>query len=55
MSYQKIYEDCSHADNVNWLSGQEGVIISLNGDVYAECLDCGAEARISEQPEGYFD
>lgn len=55
MSYPKQYEDCAHDENVDWISGKEGVIISLNGDVYAECLDCGAQARISEQAEGYFD
>jgi hypothetical protein len=40
--------DCKH-DNVNWLSGEVGVIIPLNGDVFAECLDCGMVARSSEQ------
>lgn len=52
--YTKAYEDCEH-ENQFWLSGEVGVIISLNGDVYAECTDCGAQARISEQPEEYWN
>jgi len=40
--------ECAHR-NIRWFSGEVGVIIPLNGDVFAECLDCGAEARSSEQ------
>ena len=43
--------DCSH-ENIEWYSGEVGVIISLNGDAFAQCLDCGAEALTSEQPTG---
>jgi hypothetical protein len=43
-------EECDHT-NIEWVSGEEGVVISLNGDVFAICKDCGAEARSSEQPE----
>lgn len=43
-------EECAHS-NVEWISGEVGVVISLNGDVFAICKDCGAEARSSEQPE----
>jgi hypothetical protein len=42
--------ECDHT-NVEWVSGEVGVVISLNGDVFAICKDCGAEARSSEQPE----
>lgn len=37
--------DCEHA-NIEWLSGVEGVVITLNGDVAARCLDCGMEATL---------
>jgi hypothetical protein len=43
-------QECSHS-NIEWVSGEVGVVISLNGDVFAICKDCGAEARSSEQPE----
>lgn len=37
-------QECSH-ENVWWISGEVGAIISLNGDIVAECLDCGMVAR----------
>ena len=41
---------CEH-ENIEWYSGQVGVIISINGDAFAKCLDCGAEAFTSEQED----
>lgn len=40
--------ECLH-DNVEWLSGEVGVIIPLNGDVFAVCRNCDMVARVSEQ------
>jgi len=42
--------DCTH-ERIYWYSGQEGVAISLNGDEFAECLDCHAVARTSKQTD----
>jgi hypothetical protein len=49
-------DNCEH-ENVEWYSGQVGVVISINGDAFAKCLDCGAEAFTSEQPDAddYYD
>jgi hypothetical protein len=41
-------DECEH-ENVEWYSGQVGVIIALNGDAFAKCVDCGQEALMSEQ------
>jgi len=43
-------DECGH-ENIEWYSGEVGVIISINGDAFAKCLDCGVEALISEQEE----
>jgi hypothetical protein len=32
-------KECTH-DNITWLSGDENVIVTLNGAV-AQCVDCG--------------
>lgn len=40
-------QECPH-ENIRWLSGEEGVVISLNGDVAAECLDCGVQATLAD-------
>lgn len=40
-------DECEH-ENVEWLSGEPGVVITLNGPVAARCLDCGAEATMDE-------
>ena len=39
--------DCEHK-NIRWISGEEGVVITLNGPVAAECQDCGMVATLNE-------
>ena len=36
---------CQH-ENLEWLSGEPGVVIALNGNVAAKCLDCGKTATV---------
>lgn len=38
---------CEH-ENIRWISGEEGVVITLNGPVAAVCLDCGMEATLDD-------
>lgn len=37
--------------NTSWLSGEVGVVITLNGPVAVRCLDCGAEATLDEEED----
>lgn len=36
---------CEHPNPI-WLSGEEGVVITLNGPIAARCPDCGMTATI---------
>lgn len=42
--------ECTHT-NVEWLSGATGVVVTLNGDTAARCLDCGATATMDADDE----
>jgi hypothetical protein len=42
--------DCDHT-NIEWLSGVPGVVVTLNGDIAARCLDCGATATMDTDDE----
>ena len=42
--------ECTHT-NVEWLSGAPGVVVTLNGDTAARCLDCGATATMDTDDE----
>jgi hypothetical protein len=45
-----VEPECEHK-NVTWLSGVEGVVVALNGDVAARCDDCGLEATMDQMEE----
>jgi hypothetical protein len=38
---------CAHPDPI-WLSGEPGVVVTLNGPIAARCPDCGMTATLDE-------
>lgn len=42
--------ECTH-ERIDWVSGTPGVVVTLNGDIAARCLDCGATATLDDQDE----
>jgi hypothetical protein len=47
--YSTSIEECEHPeDRQQWLSGEVGIVVTLNGPVAAICLDCGAEATLAD-------
>ena len=40
-----MVKNCEHS-RIKWVSGVEGLKITLNGDIVAECLDCEQVATL---------